>query len=223
VVVSALTNDPVRPSETVEIESAPTGRRYRGLSAEERRADQRRRLVRAAIDEFAARGYHHTSVEDIVRSARTSRTAFYAFFDNREDAMYGALQTCLRSLLDTMRCKLAQAPPGASLTDVGVRAYVDCLVADPAAAKIILLEGVGTSPEVNALRSRIRREIADLIRELWALTDATAAASPQAAAISVGVFGILFESMVHLAETNRLDEARDHVPALVTAIDRVLA
>ena len=34
--------------------------------------------------------------------ARTSRTAFYAFFDNREDAMYGALQTCLRQLLDTI-------------------------------------------------------------------------------------------------------------------------
>jgi AcrR family transcriptional regulator len=203
--------------------TAPAGRRYRGLSAEERRADQRRRLVRAAIDEFAARGYHHTSVEDIVRSARTSRTAFYAFFDNREDAMYGALQTCLRTLLDNVRCKLEQAPAGANLTDVGVRAYVDCLVADPAAARIILLEGVGTSPEVNALRSRIRRELADLIRELWACTDAPAATSPQAAAISVGVFGIMFESMVHLAETNRLDEAPDHVPALVTAINRVLA
>jgi AcrR family transcriptional regulator len=223
VVVQALTSETIQRSDTVEDTPVPTGRRYRGLSAEERRADQRRRLVRAAIDEFAARGYHHTSVEDIVRSARTSRTAFYAFFDNREDAMYGALQTCLRNLLDTMRCKLGQAPAGASLTEVGVRAYVDCLVADPAAARIILLEGVGTSPEVNALRSRIRREIADLIREMWALNDTAAAASPQAAAISVGVFGILFESMVHLAETNRLDEALDHVPALVTAIDRVLA
>jgi AcrR family transcriptional regulator len=223
VVVQALTSETMQRSETVEEAPVPTGRRYRGLSAEERRADQRRRLVRAAIDEFAARGYHHTSVEDIVRSARTSRTAFYAFFDNREDAMYGALQTCLRNLLDTMRSELANAPAGASLTEVGVRAYVDCLVTDPAAARIILLEGVGTSPEVNALRSRIRREIADLIREMWALTDTAAAASPQAAAISVGVFGILFESMVHLAETNRLDEAPDHVPALVTAIDRVLA
>ena len=185
--------------------------------------DQRRRLVRAAIEEFAARGYHHTSVEDIVRSAHTSRTAFYDFFDNREDAMYGALQTCLRSLIDTMRSELEHAPFGANLTEVGVRAYVDSLVADPPAARIILLEGVGTSPEVNALRSRIRRELADLIRDLWARSDAQAAASPQAAAISVGVFGILFESMVHLAETNRLAEAPDHVPALVTAIDRVLA
>jgi len=193
------------------------------LSAEERRADQRRRLVRAAIEEFAARGYHHTSVEDIVRSARTSRTAFYAFFDNREDAMYGALQTCLRALLDTMRTQIDHAPVGASVSEVAVRAYVDCLVADPAAARIILLEGVGTSPEVNALRSRIRRELADLIRDLWSRSDASAAVSPQAAAISVGVFGILFESMVHLAETNRLADAPAHVPALVTAIDRVFA
>jgi AcrR family transcriptional regulator len=223
VVAHALTPDPVPPRISEPTTLSKGGRRYRGLSADERRADQRRRLVRASIEEFAARGYHHTSVEDIVRSARTSRTAFYAFFDNREDAMYGALQTSLRSLLETMRNKLDHASPDESLTEVGVRAYVDCLVDDPAAARIILLEGVGTSPEVNALRSRIRRELADLIRGLWAHSDAEAASSPQAAAISVGVFGILFESMVHLAETNRFDEAPAHVPALVTAVDRVLA
>ena len=68
--------------------------------------------------------------------------------------------------------------PGESLTEVGVRAYVDCLVADPAAARIILLEGVGTSPEVNALRSRIRRELADLIRDLWARSDAAGRGQP---------------------------------------------
>ena len=202
--------------------SQSTGRRYRGLSAEERRADQRRRLVRAAIDEFAARGYYHTSVEDIVRSARTSRTAFYAFFDNREDAMYGALQTSLRKLLDSVRDALMNADPERNITEVGVEAYVNCLVDDPAAARIVLLEGVGTSPEVNALRSRIRRELADLIRDLWADYDPVAASGPHAQAIAVGVFGILFESMVHLAETNRLDEAPSHITALVTAVDRVL-
>jgi len=198
------------------------GRRYRGLSADERRADQRRRLVRAAIEEFAARGYHHTSVEDIVRSARTSRTAFYAFFDNREDAMYGALQTSLRNLLDTVRNRLVHAGPDENVVEVGIRAYVECLVVDPAAARIILLEGVGTSPEVNALRSRTRREVADLLRDLWREYDPDAAASAHAPAISVGVFGILFESMVHLAETGHLDDAPSHVPALVSAVNRII-
>lgn len=157
-----------------------------------------------------------------MRSAKTSRTAFYAFFDNREDAMYGALQTSLRNLLDTVRHALLNARSEQNITEVGVYAYVNCLVSDPAAARVILLEGVGTSPEVNALRSRIRREIADLIRDLWADYDPATANGPHAAAMSVGVFGILFESMVHLAETNRLDEALSHVPALVDAVDRVL-
>ena len=120
-VAHAIPPEPAKP--------VSSGRRYRGLSADERRADQRRRLVRAAIEEFAARGYHRTSVEDIVRSARTSRTAFYAFFDNREDAMYGALQTSLRGLLDSVREQLYKADPERSITEVGVRAYVDWLSA----------------------------------------------------------------------------------------------
>ena len=178
----------------------------------------------AAIDEFATRGYHKTSVEDIVRRARTSRTAFYAFFDNREDAMYGALQ---RSLRRPARSRALRDPavragrrPGRGRDQ---RPTSQHLVADPAAATIVLLEGVATSPEVNGLRSRVRRELADLIRDMWAEYDPVAAAAPQARAVSVGLLGIVTESMVHLIETGRLAEAPEHVPALVVALERVFA
>ena len=50
---------------------------------------------------------------------------------------------------------------------------------------------------------------------MWAEYDPEAAAARHARAISVGVFGIVTESMVHLVETGRLDEAPEHVPALV--------
>jgi len=200
-----------------------TGRRYRGLSAEERRADQRERLVRAAINEFASRGYHRTSVEDIVRSAHTSRTAFYAFFDNREAAMYAALQAALRGLLDSVRIGMRAAGPDTRLIEVGVTAFVGYLVSDPAAARILLLEGIGTSPEVNDLRARVRSQVATQVRDIWAEYNPEAAASPQAAAVAVGVFGLLLESMLHLVESGRLAEAPDHVPALVTAVERMLA
>src|SRR4051812_45225041 len=200
-----------------------TGRRYRGLSAEERRVDQRARLTRAAINEFSARGYHSTSVEDIVRSARTSRTAFYAFFDNREAAMYGALQASLHGLLAAVRKGMADADTSSSLIQVGVTAYVAFLVTDPAAARILLLESIGTSPEVNEYRSHIRREVSRIVRDIWAEYDPEAAASPHASAVAVGVFGFLMESMLHLVESDRLSEAPAHVPALVTAAERILA
>jgi AcrR family transcriptional regulator len=200
-----------------------SGRRYRGLSAEERRADQRERLVRAAINEFSARGYHRTSVEDIVRSAHTSRTAFYAFFDNREAAMYAALQASLRGLLDSVRKDLRNVGSDKSLLEVGVTAFVCYLVSDPAAARILLLEGIGTSPEVNALRARVRCQVATQVCEIWVDYDPQAAKSPQASAVAVGVFGLLLESMLHLVESGRLDEAPSHIPALVTAVERMLA
>jgi AcrR family transcriptional regulator len=192
------------------------------LSAEERRVDQRERLVRAAINEFSERGYHRTSVEDIVRSAHTSRTAFYAFFDNREAAMYAALQASLRGLLDAVRAKLRDAEPDKSLIESGVSAFVGYLVSDPAAARILLLEGIGTSPEVNALRARVRSQVATAVRDVWAAYDPVAASAPEATAVAVGVFGLLLESMLHLVESDRLDEAPEHVPALVTAVERML-
>jgi AcrR family transcriptional regulator len=207
------------PTATV----SASGRRYRGLSAEERRADQRERLVRAAINEFSARGYHRTSVEDIVRSAHTSRTAFYAFFDNREAAMLAALEASLEGLLASVRRDLDNSGPDKSLLDVGVTGFVMYLVSDPAAARILLLEGIGTSPEVNALRARVRCQVATQVCEIWADFDPQAASSPQASAVAVGVFGLLLESMLHLVESGRLDEAPAHIPALVQAVERMLA
>src|SRR5260221_9139855 len=199
------------------------GRRYRGLSAEERRDDQRARLIRAAINEFSCRGYHSTSVEDIVRSARTSRTAFYAFFDNREAAMYGALQASLQALLAAVRNGMRAVDRDANLIEVGVTAYVEFLVNDPAAARTLLLESIGISPEVNEYRSHIRREVSRVVRDIWAEYDPEAAASPQASAVAVGVFGFLMESMLHLVESGRLEEAPAHVPALVNAAQGILA
>ena len=69
----------------------------------------------------------------------------------------------------------------------------------------------------------MRRELADLLRDMWAEYDPDAAANaPEARAISVGVLGIITESMVHLIETDRLSDAPQHVPALVAALERDL-
>ncbi len=175
------------------------------------------------MNEFAIRGYHRTSVEDIVRSAHTSRTAFYAFFDNREAAMYGALQESFRGLLDCVRANMRAAGAEKSLLEVGVSAFVQYLVSDPAAAKILLLEGIGTSPEVNEYRANVRRQVAAQVRDIWGEWDPEAAGSPQASAVAVGVFGLLLESMLHLVESGRLEEAPAHIPALITAVERMLA
>ncbi|HSS95291.1 MAG TPA: helix-turn-helix domain-containing protein, partial [Candidatus Dormibacteraeota bacterium] len=51
---------------------------------EARRQERRSRLTQAALAMFAARGYHETSVDDIVARARMSKSAFYEQFDSKE-------------------------------------------------------------------------------------------------------------------------------------------
>jgi AcrR family transcriptional regulator len=197
------------------------GRRYRGQSPDERRVDQRQRMVRASIDEFAARGYHNTSVEDIVRTARSSRTVFYMFFDDRADAMYAAVHSCLRALLNTIQRALRDARPDQDATEVVVRSLVEFLVNDEAAARIMLLEAAGTSAQVNTLRSRMRLELGELLFGLRG-NDTDGNRPPTDDAIRAGAVGLLFEPMAHLAETNRLAEAPSHIPALVTAVEKLI-
>ncbi len=178
-------------------------------------------MVRAAIDEFAERGYHNTSVEDIVRTARSSRTVFYMFFDDRADAMYAAVHSCLRALLNTIQRSLRDVRPDDDATEVVVRSLVEFFVHDEAAARIMLLEAAGTSSQVNTLRSRMRLELADLLFGLQANGN-EAVRPPTDDAIRAGAVGLLFEPMAHLAETNRLPEAPSHIPALVTAVEKLL-
>ncbi len=55
-------------------------------------AETRRRLVRAAADVFAARGYDGTRVADIARAAGLSNGALYCYFTSRADLLVSALR-----------------------------------------------------------------------------------------------------------------------------------
>lgn len=59
-----------------------------GANAEE----TRRRLLRAAADVFAARGYDGTRVADIAVAAGLSNSALYCYFTSRADLLIGALR-----------------------------------------------------------------------------------------------------------------------------------
>ena len=54
--------------------------------------DTRRRLLRAAADVFAARGYDGTRVADIATAAGLSNSALYCYFTSRADLLIGALR-----------------------------------------------------------------------------------------------------------------------------------
>lgn len=57
---------------------------------EQRRQQTFERLLNASREQFSEHGFDHTTIDDIVRSARVSRGTFFNYFDNK-DAVLASL------------------------------------------------------------------------------------------------------------------------------------
>ena len=77
-------------------------------------ADTRDRLLQAAADVFAERGYEGTRVADIAAAAGVSNGALYAHFGSKADLLVAALRTHGRQVLADMFA----AHPGRPITDL---------------------------------------------------------------------------------------------------------
>ena len=77
-------------------------------------AETRERLLRAAADVFAERGYDGTRVADIAAAAGVSNGAMYAHFPSKAELLAGALRTHGRRLL----ADVFAADPDRSITDL---------------------------------------------------------------------------------------------------------
>ena len=64
----------------------------RRLSRSESQAQTRARLLDAAHDVFARRGFYEATVEEVVAEAGYSRGAFYANFTDKADLLFGVLE-----------------------------------------------------------------------------------------------------------------------------------
>jgi AcrR family transcriptional regulator len=171
-----------------------SGRVYRGEPLHARRRDQRRRLVTAALEVFAESGYAGASIDEIVSRARVSRTSFYRFFAGKEDCMLAVFGEAVDGLAAAF-AEAAGAEEPEQRIRLGVRGIVGSLAADPAMARVVLVEAVGASPRIErerldararfaGWRRRSRREV-----ELIALATMAALAEPVSVLVARGGAG----------------------------------
>jgi TetR/AcrR family transcriptional repressor of nem operon len=88
--------------------------RRMGRTAGATAAGTTERLLRAAVDVFAVRGYEGTRVADIAATADVSNGALYAYFGSKAELLVGALRVHGRRLLSD----LVAADPSRSITDM---------------------------------------------------------------------------------------------------------
>ena len=119
--------------------------------AQRARAERRSAVLAAARGIFADKGYHATSIDDIIEAAGIARGTFYLYFESKraifDELLDGLLET-IQSLVH--RIDVGEgAPPPVEQMDLIVDRVIDALSANRELARILLREAVGIDADFD--------------------------------------------------------------------------
>ena len=137
----------------------------RGTPREDAERSQRERLFAAMVATVAEKGYEATTVADLVELSGVSRSAFYRHFDDKEACFLAAIEAIVGPALTRVAGDGSTAP-GIERARQSFGTLIEMIVAQPAAAKMCIVEVYAAGPEGAALIDRTMRSVEALARDL---------------------------------------------------------
>jgi AcrR family transcriptional regulator len=127
--------------ETVDIDQElliPAGRHT--LPPQEVRERQRERLLRAIASCVREQGYADTTIADVVRVARTSRSAFYEHFADKESGFLEAYQQMTAAFIKASLDAAASVTQWQAKLEAGIATYFRWMAEHPEVAITTIVE-----------------------------------------------------------------------------------
>lgn len=122
------------------------------------------RILAAALEVFAAKGYHGAVVDDIVEVSRSSKGAFYHYFPSKQ-SVFLTLMDELASVVERgVETAIAAEQGALAKVEAALRVVVETAAAQKGLARILLIEAVGLGPELEAKRLDIHRRFSAMIQ-----------------------------------------------------------
>jgi len=126
----------------------------RGTPREEAERNQRERLFAAMVATVAEKGYEATTVADLVELSGVSRSAFYRHFEDKEACFIAAVEALVEPTLKQLGAD-ESAPAGMERARQAFEGLVKTIVAQPAAAKMCIVEVYAAGDAGAALVDRM--------------------------------------------------------------------
>jgi AcrR family transcriptional regulator len=115
-------------------------------------AERRQRILSAAEQAFAARGYHSTSMDDIAAAAGVTKPVLYDHFASKHD-LYVKLTEGIRDELTSLgAAAMAADAPAEQRVRSALEAFFVFVEQRPSAARVLLFTPVGEPELVEAAR-----------------------------------------------------------------------
>ncbi|WP_293391072.1 TetR/AcrR family transcriptional regulator [Nevskia sp.] len=146
----------------------------KGLPMQDRVAQRRALLLEAALEAFGTRGFHAVTVREICAGAGLTERYFYESFKSLE-ALFSALYLQLNDQLKraTLAALIAanassSAWDSSSRIDVlagaALRVLLEFIRDDPRRARVMLIDAISISHDVQQISGQITREYMELTR-----------------------------------------------------------
>jgi AcrR family transcriptional regulator len=127
--------------------------------------NQRERILAAVADVTSAASYAEMSVEDIIVTAGISRRTFYEHFKNKDDAFLAAYDEAATRIVTAVRAAYESHQGFAERMRAGIEAFLGLLAADPAFARMCIVEVMAAGPEAVKRRNAAMKAFAGMIEE----------------------------------------------------------
>lgn len=141
-------------------------RSYRGVSAEQRRAERRARLLAAALDLVGTVGLAATTMTEVCARARLTERYFYESFRSLDELVAELMTEQAERLQEHVLAAVARVPqddPRGTLR-AAVLAFFELTDGDPRLSRVVLAESMG-SPALRVRRHQLVHRFADLVTE----------------------------------------------------------
>jgi AcrR family transcriptional regulator len=204
---------------------AAASRPYRGISADDRRADRRARLIEAGLELLGERGWAGATVRGVCAEAGLTERYFYESFAEREALLIAVFDRVAAEAATGVLAAVEAAPHDArAKARAAIEAFVEMLTDDPRRARAILVESAG-SAIVEARRREAIRSFAALVADQAARFYGPGALGPADAELtSLALVGGLAELLVSWLEgaiTVPRERLVDHCTELFVAAANV--
>jgi AcrR family transcriptional regulator len=122
----------------------PRGRHR--IPAEAIARSQRERLLDAAVDVVAEKGYAATTIADLTKEAGVSRTTFYEMFPDKEACFLAAYDAAADVLARRVASAFESEREWPARVRAGLETLLESLAAEPAVARLALVDFAAAGP-----------------------------------------------------------------------------
>ncbi|AJP57266.2 TetR family transcriptional regulator [Pandoraea vervacti] len=188
----------------------------------QREQARRAALIGAATEVFGTLGFRRATVRAVCGLARLNDRYFYAAFDNMEDLLRATYAHHAQALLAQLQAAIAASEPTLDARlDAGLNAFF-AFLRNPHAARVLLLEVMGVSPQMDQTYQRYIFEFAKLILAMTPVAQRSAPLDDEAQAQARIVGLALVGAMTNAGTAWVLTGYQDTQARMVASCRRVL-